>query len=72
MIGRAVRYKSHAHLPPAQRNVTVYHLVIVKPPGVEGVKSADEMLRDMTKEKATDNNEVIKRLFPLSIEQNKC
>lgn len=35
VVGRAVRYKSHAHLPEDQRNVTVYHLIAVKPTGVD-------------------------------------
>jgi len=30
-IGRAIRYKSHAHLPEDQRNVTIWHLLILKP-----------------------------------------
>lgn len=30
-IGRGIRYKSHEHLPPDQRNVTVYHLMLIKP-----------------------------------------
>lgn len=30
-IGRAVRYKSHEHLPASERHVDVHHIVIVKP-----------------------------------------
>lgn len=30
-IARGIRYKSHEHLPPDQRNVTVYHLMLIKP-----------------------------------------
>jgi hypothetical protein len=31
VIGRAVRYRSHVMLPEDERNVTVYHLILVKP-----------------------------------------
>ena len=31
VIGRAIRYKSHAHLPPNQRNVNVYLMKLVVP-----------------------------------------
>jgi superfamily II DNA or RNA helicase len=31
VIGRARRYKSHSHLPLSEQNVTVYHLLAVKP-----------------------------------------
>ncbi|NDE16026.1 hypothetical protein EBZ80_13955 [bacterium] len=31
VIGRAVRFDSHAHLPEAQRHVSVYRLVLIKP-----------------------------------------
>jgi superfamily II DNA or RNA helicase len=31
IIGRGVRYKSHAHLPPEERNVTVFNLFLAKP-----------------------------------------
>ena len=34
VIGRAIRYNSHAHLPPEERNVTVYQMELVFPPGV--------------------------------------
>jgi hypothetical protein len=30
VIGRAIRYRSHAALPPEQRVVDVYHLVLIK------------------------------------------
>ena len=32
IIGRAVRYKSHTHLPKEEQKVDVYHLIITKPP----------------------------------------
>lgn len=33
VIGRAVRYMSHSHLPRKERNVIVWHLISVKPGG---------------------------------------
>lgn len=52
IIGRAVRYQSHSHLPARQRSVTVYHLVLRKPKGVsDGKKSADEYLYKLAKTK---------------------
>lgn len=30
-IGRAIRYRSHSDLPPEKRNVTVWHLAMIKP-----------------------------------------
>jgi SNF2 family DNA or RNA helicase len=31
VIGRAIRFRSHADLPLNERNVTIYHLVLIKP-----------------------------------------
>jgi hypothetical protein len=31
VIGRAVRYRSHEHLPVDERYIDVYHLVMIKP-----------------------------------------
>lgn len=52
VIGRAVRYKSHASLPEAQRNVTIYSLILEKPEGNEDkLPSADTYLTRMAKAK---------------------
>jgi len=79
VIGRAVRYKSHNHLPVAERHVDIYHLLIVKPPmGTSGrtkldrYESADIMLKRKIEEKDIDARMFLKRLYPLSIEQVKC
>lgn len=75
IIGRAVRYKSHSALPAKDRHVDVYHILMVKPtirePG-DTKLSADTMLKNLTEEKEHTNSEFVKRLVPLSIEQQKC
>lgn len=76
IIGRAVRYKSHAKLPQKERNVTVYYLMVVKP--VEGLDeddnfpSADTMLRNMTDEKQEGIENFLKKLERVSFEKYKC
>lgn len=42
VIGRAVRYRSHTHLPQDERLVTVYHLLLVKPREMDIDKSSPE------------------------------
>ena len=72
VIGRAVRFRSHTHLPKAERHVDVYHLLMVKPverdPGE--YESADSMLKEMTERKARVNGNFVAKLLPLSIEQD--
>ena len=71
VIGRAARYRSHAHLPKNQRKVDVYRLMIVKPAKKydENEKpSADEMLDEMIKEKEKRNNFFLNKIRELSIE----
>lgn len=73
VIGRAVRFKSHASLPESERHVDVYHVLTVKPETDqkgEQHKSADTMLKEITEAKEEANNAFVKRLFPLSIEQH--
>lgn len=77
IIGRGVRFRSHAHLPPAERHVDVYHLMIVKPPGVlerfgDENPSADEALKMLIEEKEAINRPFLKMLYRLSIEQKMC
>ena len=45
IIGRGVRYKSHEELPPEERNVTVYRLLLVKPMHVATLLLADEIAK---------------------------
>lgn len=80
VIGRAARYKSHIDLPKSERNVTVYHLIIVKPVGAgrdaddpEEIGSADELLKKKVAEKVKVNDAFRDRLRALSIERlEKC
>ena len=44
VIGRAVRYRSHKHLPKDQQNVTAWHIVSVKPRGVNYHKTQKEVI----------------------------
>lgn len=73
VIGRAVRFKSHAALPESERHVDVYHVLMVKPSNRElgdKYESADTMLKEITERKEGANDAFVKRLFPLSIEQH--
>ena len=73
-VGRAIRFKSHLHLPENQRTVDIYYLILEKPINVEKndkMPSADTILYKMSKDKDLD----IQRLYDImqknSIEHNK-
>ena len=54
LVGRAIRYKSHWHLPKNQQNVNVYFLILTKPDIVEeddAVESGDKILYNIVKKK---------------------
>lgn len=73
IIGRAVRFRSHAHLPKSEQRVDVYHLIIVKPAPEKRDKndqkdSADEMLDKLTKQKEEDNRNFQLLLKSVSID----
>lgn len=79
IIGRAVRYKSHTHLPEKERKVNVYHLIVIKPslgkygrPTSDKIPSADSIIKQIMEDKDIRNMEFLERLYPLSIEQQKC
>lgn len=77
VIGRAIRYKSHTHLPKNERHVDIYHLVLVKPKRPlrdknDTTGSADEILRKLTQKKLRVNQEFLKRLEHISIEKLEC
>lgn len=65
IVGRAVRYKSHIKLPPDQRYVDVYNMVLVSP--YKSTPSGDELLYDIINRKAEILNDVIKMLKDASI-----
>ena len=66
VLGRAVRYLSHSHLPMEERHVNIYHLVLRKPDKRiatdDGKESADEMLRKLIERKDKENQKFLKRL----------
>ena len=58
IIGRAIRYKSHSHLPQSERHVIVYKLYVTKPtPEMkkEFLKRAERSLLPFTPSKVTFN-----------------
>jgi len=76
-VGRAIRYKSHANLPPKDRYVEVYTLYNVKPrqfmnenPGAH--PSADTIIKAIIDVKREASREVIRDLGRFSIEENRC
>lgn len=76
IIGRAVRFRSHAHLPKDEQSVDVYHLIITKPaPSMrdknDEKESADDMLEKITIEKEEKNRMFLKLLKSASIDAPK-
>ena len=62
IVGRAIRFRSHLHLPLAERKVNVYFLSLVKPesiPDDEAVMSGDKKLYEIIKRKKEISNEII-------------
>ena len=73
VIARADRYKSHADLPISQRNVSVYRLLLVKPPEAEAwdeLPSVDSYLYNLAQEKGIKIKGYMKILAKGSIENN--
>lgn len=83
--GRAVRYKSHSHLPENERNVIIYKLGMIKPKHlttgqknsqktdrqkIKSMLSADQRLIELAAEKAKKNAIFLKTIEPFSIENN--
>lgn len=65
VVGRAIRYKSHAHLPPRERKVDIYFMKLIHPTGLrtpKAVMSGDVRLYQLIKEKRNKNN-IIKQLL---------
>lgn len=72
IIGRAVRFHSHSHLPKDQRHVDVYHLIIVKPKKRakgDTYPSADEMVMNILNDKKKEIEPILKKLRKISIEK---
>lgn len=60
VIGRAIRYKSHASLPPEERKVLIQEFLsdTIKDKNGKNIKSVDEYLYDMAKGKKDLNKQV--------------
>lgn len=77
VIGRGVRYKSHANLPEDKRYVDIYHLILEKNEGhyneLSGMKpSADTLLHEMSKSKMDHIEQLMDQIKATSIENQKC
>ena len=62
IIGRGVRYKSHEHLPVADRVVNVYFMELVKPVGIAGSLTGDQILYNIIATKDY-KNDIVKDLL---------
>lgn len=49
VITRAVRYKSHSHLPKEERYVKIYHLIFTKPPKTRAKNIIKKKINELTK-----------------------
>jgi hypothetical protein len=50
-VGRAIRFRSHERLPPAERRVDVRRLLLAKPPGAGGRPAADRVIEGIARKK---------------------
>lgn len=70
MVGRGIRYKSHAHLPENERNVDVEHYLATTRPGLlnklfntkPGEQTADQYLKMLSKNKDDLNDQLLAAL----------
>lgn len=70
VVGRAIRYKSHAHLPPNERKVDVYFMKLTRPDGMrtpESVMSGDVRLYQIIQNKRRQTNTIKQLLQTISI-----
>ena len=75
IIGRAIRYKSHRHLPPAERVVNVYLMVLTEPgttdnwrlDGEDASKSGDRLVYRIIEKKRQDSIQIQNSLQRWSI-----
>jgi len=70
VIGRAIRYKSHANLPKKERNVIIYRWVSTFPKEIDNM-SADEYLVTLNERKERVFNKFIDLIKKVSIERNE-
>lgn len=68
VIGRAIRHKSHSHLPPSQRNVKVQRYLTYPRPGLLGrafgskPDGVEQVLANMSEQKRKLNSELLELL----------
>ena len=70
LVGRAIRYKSHWHLPKKQQNVNVYFLILTKPDIVEeedAVESGDKLLYNIVEKKKDEWSYLLNEMKNMSI-----
>lgn len=79
IIGRGIRYHSHAKLPPSERYVNIWRVFMVKPSRLQTddidprmKKSVDEILYNMGQDKQREINYMLSQLKSLSIEHRNC
>jgi superfamily II DNA or RNA helicase len=83
VIGRAVRFRSHIHLLKSEQNVTVYHIILVRPLDkaiIEGrievpkvyIPSVEYYLHVKAIKKKEENDALIRRLDAVSITSPYC
>lgn len=70
IIGRAIRFSSHLHLPEEDRFVNVYLLVSTTPHGIDG-ETGDEKLYKIMESKREINKKVIDNLKKYCISSEK-
>lgn len=74
VTGRAIRYRSHSHLPENQRRVDIYSLLLEKPElkrQGDSLPSADTVLYKMAQSKEKIIDDFYKKLKARSIENDK-
>ena len=70
LVGRAIRYKSHWHLPKDQQNVNVYFMLLKKPDIIEeedAVESGDKILYNIVKRKKEEWTYLLSLMRNMSI-----
>lgn len=71
VIGRAIRYKSHAHLPKKDRKVDVYFMLLTLPkklpPNEPAPESGDVLLYNIIEQKSKVNAGILEILREVSI-----
>jgi superfamily II DNA or RNA helicase len=70
LVGRAIRYKSHWHLPKDQQNVNVYFMILTKPDIIheeDAAESGDKLLYNIVKKKKEEWTYLLNLMKTMSI-----